>query len=515
MEKNLIFEDKNIKELLLKGKINHHVYSVLENENIYTLSEIIKYFQENLTFFRIKYIGKSSNELLVKLVNEYFKLYPEIVTNNLFDILKNEEDGAENKVFKEKTSSCLLKEGKIDVRTYNVLNNAKINNLLDLIEHYIKYKRFDNFKNAGRRTDEYLMKIIKDNRNNRLFGQEFYTETILEKIETNKLGINPKLKVESLDEYEQLSCRTKNILKFEDLDTLKKLIEHYSEKRNFLDVRNCGRKSNNELLNLSECILEKINDKNNILFNLSDDFLDFIHEIKIAFGVNAIAIETLQKQYLERNIEIFSLIKLLAKNYFNKRNYAIYFLLNKYTEGPRQPTLEKIGYLLRITRERVRQIRNNDIQKFNETLTQFFNEDHRFRLLYKKYFETNADIVVIYDAFAKNINKTEKCDFNKKFIGFILGQVYNDTYFNFCINDNSAKKNEYLIRKDLESSIDWRELIKKISKLIKAQRTIRIDVESVVRQHLNEYKEEKINRVVKIIKTIVTEEYIVSFDQKL
>lgn len=319
-----------------------------------------------------------------------------------------------------------------------------------------------------------------------LSKQELDTENILKKIKSKRFEINPRLKVESLDEFEKLSRRSKNIIKNGELDSLKKLIQYYSEKRNFKDLPNCGEKLNFELIKLSESILQKSNDINNILFNLSDDYLDFIHEIKTTFGINALSNKTLHKQFSNSNIEIFSLIKFLATNYFSKRDYAIYFLLNKFSEGPERITLEKIGYLMRITRERVRQIKIHKIQKFNENIIQLINANSPYRLFYKKYFKTNADIVVIDDAFARNINKTENCDFSKEYIDFILGQVYNDKYFNISLKYNSPLKSEYLIRKDLETAIDWKESFKKITQLIKAQNTTYVDFERVVRQYKKE-----------------------------
>jgi len=304
------------------------------------------------------------------------------------------------------------------------------------------------------------MKIVKENRNKKSSNHALDTENILTKIKPNSIKINPKLKVESLDEYEKLSRRSKNIIKNENLDTLKKLIQYYSKKGNFKDLPNCGEKLNFELIKLTESILQKSNDINNILFNLTDDYLDFIHEIKTTFGINALSNENLHKQFSKNNIEIFFLIKFLAINYFSKRDYAIYFLSNKFNEGQERLTLEKIGYLLRITRERVRQIKIHKIQKFNENIIQLINANSPFRPFYKKYFKTNADIVVIDDAFARNINKTENCDFSKEYIGFILGKVYIDKYFNFCITDNSTNKNGYLIKKDLENTNNWMESFK-------------------------------------------------------
>ncbi|MCK9613823.1 MAG: sigma factor-like helix-turn-helix DNA-binding protein [Bacteroidales bacterium] len=312
-----------------------------------------------------------------------------------------------------------------------------------------------------------------------------------------------------------MSSRTKNIIKYEDLETIKKLIEYYTEKRNFLDVRNCGRKSNNELIKLSKRIIDKIEKDDEPLSGIQDEYIDFIYDIENAFGINIFPIKSIYRQYLDKNIETFFLIKLLASSYLSTRDYSVFILLNKFSEGFSKPTLHKIGDSLKISRERVRQIINNGIQNFNKSFINLINENDSYRLFFKKYFTEHKDILVIDDVFADNINKTENCDFSKSYIGYILALFLSKDYFNFCIDSNSTKNNEYLIKKDLESAINLKELFKKLSIKIKTLRTLKIDAEIIVRQNASDCNEESIQKLIKIFEVIVREEYNIPYDENL
>lgn len=514
-EKELSFEDKNIKELLSEGKINTRLYDVLEDANINTLSELIKYYQENLTFIRIRNVGRNSNNDLIALVNEYSNFFPEIKMTSLFDGVENNEQIKKNSELKEISIFRLLKEGKIDVRTYNVLNSEKIYNVLDIIEYYLKHKKFDNIKKAGRRINENLMKVVNQNRNKKLIGQSFYNEPIFEKVRKNKIGVTPKLKVEDIKEYEQLSTRTKNVIKNESIETITKFLEHYANHRNFLTFENCGPKSNIELINLAQQLIKEIKDQEDAFKYYTDDYLKFQSIVKNILNVHILSNEKIKKQYAEKNMELFYFIKYCSLEYLGKRNHDIYMMWYGYNKGKKRPTLQKIGDSLNLTRERVRQIVTSKNEKFDNLLIKFFNENRENNTAFKRYIDLNKEIIIIDNDFAENINKAEDCKFDKSFIGFIITQVGNGEYFHFCINDNTAKNNEYLIKKNMEGVLNWKELFKKLSIKIKTLRTVKIDAEVIVRQNATDCNDELIQKLIKIIEVIVGEEYDLPYDENL
>lgn len=60
----------------------------------------------------------------------------------------------------------------------------------------------------------------------------------------------PNYTLEQLAEIEQLEVRSYNACKYFSLDTLREIIYYYKKNGDFLKVRNCGRKSNDELINV-------------------------------------------------------------------------------------------------------------------------------------------------------------------------------------------------------------------------------------------------------------------------
>jgi len=60
------------------------------------------------------------------------------------------------------------------------------------------------------------------------------------------------LTLAELSKIEELSIRTQNICRYNDLLDINSIIEYYSENGTFLNARNCGRKSHMELLQVYE-----------------------------------------------------------------------------------------------------------------------------------------------------------------------------------------------------------------------------------------------------------------------
>ena len=61
------------------------------------------------------------------------------------------------------------------------------------------------------------------------------------------------MKIEQLQIQNMISCRTYNICKRNSLDSVHDIIKYYLDKKTFIKLRNCGRKSNEELLEVVEC----------------------------------------------------------------------------------------------------------------------------------------------------------------------------------------------------------------------------------------------------------------------
>lgn len=506
-ENDLKFKDKSIREFLSEGKMNTQLHIILEDASIYTLSGLVKYYQENLTFIRIKNIGRSVNCLLTDIANEYINIYPEVFKKSSCDKLENLHKSDEYFDLIEVTICKLLKEGKIDARTYNVLKTAKIQNVYDIICYYVEHKRFDNLKNAGRRTNEYLVTIFKEYRNKIINNSEFYESEILKKDENKNIEINLNLMVEEFYLHEKLSIRVKNIIKNEYIKTVKNLLDHYEKYGNFLSFQNCGPKSNIELINLAQQLKKEIRDQEDALKYYTDDYLKFQNIVKNILNIHILSNEKIKKESSEKNIEVFNFIKYWSLEYLGKRDHEIYLMWNGYNEIEKRPTLQKIGDTLNLTRERVRQIVCGKIAKFDNLMIKFFNVNRGDNTVFKKYIDLDKDIIIIDHGFSDNINKTEDCNFRKEYIGIILTQIYEKMYFNFRINNYTGNQNTYLVKCDIINEFDLKQLIKYIYRKAKNNRDILPNIKYEIMRNVSDNDNEKVSRLIEIIKVILIEEY--------
>jgi len=60
------------------------------------------------------------------------------------------------------------------------------------------------------------------------------------------------LSLSELTQIEGLSVRSQNVCEWNDLIDINSILDYYRNNRNFLKLRNCGQKSNYELLTICE-----------------------------------------------------------------------------------------------------------------------------------------------------------------------------------------------------------------------------------------------------------------------
>lgn len=112
---------------------------------------------------------------------------------------------------------------------------------------------------------------------------------------------------------EKLSLRSYNICGYNKLDTLDKILEYYSENKTFEDLRNCGKKSNQELINLCKKYYERRFENAGV-------------EANDSFRLNYLPIEHIYKNHeiSDRSFQIC-----LYNGIRNVRELLLYFTKNK------------------------------------------------------------------------------------------------------------------------------------------------------------------------------------------
>lgn len=134
--------------------------------------------------------------------------------------------------------------------------------------------------------------------------------------------------LEELSKVEGLSMRTKNVCEFNNLPDINSILTYYWDNNNFLKLRNCGQKSNNELIDI--CIkYENVNVKSEIkerleLYEEKDLTLEQIQILNkfISSKLQKLSRRCLNaiKLHLSRDISFKSINKILNYNDKEIRN---------------------------------------------------------------------------------------------------------------------------------------------------------------------------------------------------
>ena len=126
----------------------------------------------------------------------------------------------------------IYRKGEINIRSFNVCIDNKINSLKDLKNFFKVYSTFKKLRNCGNKSNEELIAICKKYYLNK-------DNIVLEKITLNDLYKKGELNVRSFN-----VCNDSNIKFLEDLK------KFYAKHNSFKKLRNCGNKSNQELISV-------------------------------------------------------------------------------------------------------------------------------------------------------------------------------------------------------------------------------------------------------------------------
>ena len=155
----------------------------------------------------------------------------------------------ENKNIELKELSIIENFDKI---TLLVCTQNGLTDLLKILNFHEENGNFFSLDYSNSKVNQKLLSICKK------YEGQLENDTIdlkqkeIENTEQETVQLTPNYTLETLIEIENLGIRGYNACKYFSLLTLKDLIEFYSENGTFLKVRNCGRKSNEELIAICE-----------------------------------------------------------------------------------------------------------------------------------------------------------------------------------------------------------------------------------------------------------------------
>ncbi|EDM45727.1 hypothetical protein SCB49_07957 [unidentified eubacterium SCB49] len=372
----------------------------------------------------------------------------------------------------------IYRKEEISVRSYRVCKNNKLNSINDLKEYYFKHKSFDKLRNCGRKSNEELIEIC-----NRYQGYHFENiETEIKKEKSLKTIISDLTRVQRevinsfiLVNTNSLSVRSKNAVTFHLKKNFK--IKNFAEKIFFNSVdikhwKNVGAKSIPEIelyLNIIKDLVIEVSEskEEKYLISLKNNFL-----IQRTFSISKIPRNVLESE----SIFLLTDFLLNSNTIFDAPRRAIVKKAFKIYQNQKELTLDDIAKEVKLTRERVRQIRVMCLDElFNKlSFIQNFNDD----LLQKYNIDTNSEQIEINQDLIDIINITNLTFFSREFITFIL-YVYLSDKFSLigCVEDviqpkyfNASNRhnwnNFFLIKKEIVNEIDFNALANDIDNRI-------------------------------------------------
>ncbi len=266
--------------------------------------------------------------------------------------------------------------------------------------------------------------------------------------------------IEDLKGNGKLSEKTKNVCLENNLDTLYKILCYYLNHKNFLGLKNCGVKTNNELLNFCNHYSK---DKNNKFYEIKDDqnlltYEDFKVFCNKALKIPADITEKYKAQFTSRKFPFFTYLEHILDFVLNEREQYIFTNYYGFIEDTKKKTLQSIGNKYNITRERARQISKrvpekigNALQKINKRYSDFTTFLDYDIDLKKDFVDFNSDVV-------KHINTRENLNYSPKLYYVVFSHLSSST-FDAIQNFEDNYTHYYLVNKKYTSSFDFNKFI--------------------------------------------------------
>lgn len=262
--------------------------------------------------------------------------------------------------------------------------------------------------------------------------------------------------IEELQKIDNLSERTKNVCFEDSLDTLYKILSYYRENGTFRKIRNCGVKTDMELIGLSEKYLKLVAlNHEDISMNEEDENFENLKLYCYShFRVPSEITAQFKDSFTQKKFPFFNFLQTILQYDLNEREKFIFANNYGFKIGLQKRTLQIIGDQYGITRERVRQIAQRIPDKIQDAV-KLLAKKHPFLHTHFDYgIDLKNDFILLNEESALAINEHENLEFTPKFYGFVFSELYHKNVFSFQEIDTHYKS-YYLINLKLRDSFDF------------------------------------------------------------
>lgn len=191
----------------------------------------------------------------------------------------------------------------ISTRSFNVCTDNNLNDLSSILNHFDKYYTFSNLKNCGARSNKELIEIYLK-----------YTKKL------NSSNLDTKNDDRSLTSLlKNISARSLNICISNELKDIHSLSQHYQKHKTFSNLKNCGKKSNEELIEICLEYNNKEEPSSKIISKLTRPQREIVNSF-IEINANNLSIRSKNSitTFLNGNLKIRNIIeRILTNNRFN------------------------------------------------------------------------------------------------------------------------------------------------------------------------------------------------------
>ncbi|MGP5068223.1 sigma factor-like helix-turn-helix DNA-binding protein [Psychrobacter faecalis] len=441
---------------------------------------------------------------------------------------------------KEIKVSSLYKRNKISVRAYNVCISNDLTTIGKVYDYLNKNGSFYSLPNCGSKTNDEILSLVRLKesnifQNSGIFNHDEktnyekysyisdYKETMLEIV--NSLSISDRRLINEFIEFllNSLSLRTQSLLtEYYAHDYRVKSVLRKKEVIEGVFTENAiksGSKSYKEIRYFYEQLYINIDLAKNNPSGMKEQLIEILAnkskvEKKLADSLNL---------YNHTGLKVVSM--LIENNFvFGDKTELNLMCLNIY-EDFQNKTLEEVGVIFDVTRERIRQIRLKGLKQLDDTLKgirSVFSAN-----LFNEWVCNDEDIIEITEDIVYKINSTYGVSFSKEFIIYLYSILLEDHEIipnidvgllaNLQGQGAEYFKSYYLINKSQACKLDFGSMIKDIKR--RKEEKIEEDYYLSFNNYLSgflEEGEELDNTTISICETLVMEEtglFLNSYDE--
>lgn len=464
----------SLDELNQVENLSVRTYNVCDFNDLHSVTDILKYYDENMNFLRLRNCGEKSNLELIEIC----KKYKEKIIQNIpvktrkepltqIKILSLTQEEVLDKFIRNK-SYTLSKRSVNAILAYSN-NDLSFNGLKEIIIN--PYFDLNKIKNIGKKSIkelEVFFDIIKKKKDFILTPEKRSDDVEINNI-LKSLTTKHKFVLKNILNQKIKSLSQNDRLIFTSIENnIHSIAKIYNELQTYshggFDTSLTEKNEINELLIFFKEITKTfaaIDEK-----KLQKEYYSLF--LQKEFGLNKELTNLLLKNYdINAGYPIFMTLDYLIKGDFivDKQEKAVFFgLLNIFIDKPSN-SLKTFQSNLGLSRERYRQIRNKLLKRLPSIINQLFTSELNNDSWNTYQFSYQQDFIHLSDDDITIINKNEFVNYNSYFITYIfsilfqkthtlIGDVEN-TFFGKHSKTYHAWKSFYLIRNKLCSFFDF------------------------------------------------------------